>query len=312
MWRAPGAHARDEREPVVVPLLAEPQPGRAALVEANRHHQATEVRAGDRVVQPCVAARRVDRDVDAAAEERPLEDDAYARVRPGGVVGVSCSELKCELSPVGDWIDGMHRGGPGQARHLRGQEADRTEPHDRDVIAELDLRVVGRLQRDRAHADEQCRLERRSGRYADHGKGAPAGRVDVYDRLVPVRRARMDDVAGAQLLDSEAHLLDDADESVSERRGIRRALTRGHDRAELAVEDVIDERGRAAVQVQLGAVADAAQQTPDAHLAAAGCANRDLVKGQLARRYQHEGAAHRRAIAPERGRGGNLPTVLLP
>src|SRR3712207_8745004 len=40
--RAPRAHARDHVEPVVVPLLAEVQLGRAALVEADGHDAAAE------------------------------------------------------------------------------------------------------------------------------------------------------------------------------------------------------------------------------------------------------------------------------
>ena len=57
----------------------------------------------------------------------------------------------------------MTRRGAGQPRHLHEQQPDRAQADHGDVVAELDPRVVGGDERDRADADEQPALERPAG-----------------------------------------------------------------------------------------------------------------------------------------------------
>ena len=117
-------------------------------------------------------------------------------------------------------------------------------------------------QRDRADADEQPALERSRGQL--HGRvGRGGGHVEVEHGLLAVRRADVDELAGRELVDVAADLLDGADELVAERRRVHGPRRVGpHERAQVAVEDAVGEGRGAAVEAQLGAVADAADAAP--------------------------------------------------
>ena len=97
--RAPGAHARDHVEPVVVPLLAEPQLGRAALVEADGDDRAAEPGGGDRVVQAGGGAGRLDRHVGAAGGALDRAPAVARRVE--GLVGAELERELAARSPPG-------------------------------------------------------------------------------------------------------------------------------------------------------------------------------------------------------------------
>ena len=112
-----------------------------------------------------------------------------------------------------------------------------------------------------------------------HGGGSPPSSlsvtsgyealgVEVHDRLLAVGRPGVDDGAGLDLGDGRSHLLDPADELVAERSRVRRTLRLGpHERAQVAVERAVGKGGTAAVEVELGAVADAADQRANADVA---------------------------------------------
>jgi hypothetical protein len=202
--------------------------------------------------------RGLQRGVDAAAG-RPLDRLAGA----AGLERLVGAEGQGQLAPGRDRVDRAHAPGACQARHLDEQEPDGPEPYHGDVVAETDARVVGRDQRDRANADEQPALERRAGGKL-HGRVGGAGRgVEVEHRLVAMRGADVDEVAGLHLVDVRAGLGDRAHQLVAERGRIGLAGRVGRDeRAQRAVEDAVGEGGGAPVEVELGAVADAAEQRP--------------------------------------------------
>ena len=80
-------------EPVVVPLLAEPQLGRAALVEADGDDGPAEARGGHRVVQAGGGARGLEAHVGAAGRARLIAAPASPRLE--SVVG---AELQRQLA----------------------------------------------------------------------------------------------------------------------------------------------------------------------------------------------------------------------
>jgi hypothetical protein len=194
-----------------VELLAEPQARGAALVEADGDHAGAEVRGGSGA---CVTARAPpgDRVCGSAsvlevsmATSTPRPPSAHLSATPvlGSAASGSCaasapsSSASSRRAAIG--FTTCTVASPQQARHLRGQQPDRAEADDGDVVAQLDLRVVDGLQRDRAHAQEERRLERGAGRDAHDWERAAGGEFDVDRRLVAVRRARVHDVAGAGL-----------------------------------------------------------------------------------------------------------------
>ena len=74
-------------------------------------------------------------------------------------------------------------------------------------------------------------------RQRDQGIGGAERHVEVEDRLLAVRDARVDEVAGGQLVDVVPDLCHDAHELIAERRRIRRpGRVERQERAQLAVE----------------------------------------------------------------------------
>ena len=85
-----------------------------------------------------------------------------------------------------------------QPAHLHGQQPDGTEAVDADGVAELDLRVVDRLQRDGGEADEQRPLHALPlvGNTTS-GYVACSELVEIQNRLLLMRRARVDEIPHA-------------------------------------------------------------------------------------------------------------------
>ena len=71
----------DDPDPVVVELVAEPQPGAVALVEAGRHDPAVDRDRADRVVQGRIVSADLDRHVGAAPVGQPRAGRARRRSR---------------------------------------------------------------------------------------------------------------------------------------------------------------------------------------------------------------------------------------
>ena len=97
--RRAGDLAGHDPHPVVVELLAEPQVGRAALVEAGGHDRAVDDDRADRLVQRPVAAADLDGGVDAAA--RPLADDGSGAALGVGGHGVGRAHRSAAASAAG-------------------------------------------------------------------------------------------------------------------------------------------------------------------------------------------------------------------
>ena len=110
-------------------------------------------------MQPGGRARRLDRHV-GAAPGGALDRRAGAVRRVGGSIASSAPSSSASSRRAGDRVDGGDARRARQPRHLHEQQADRAEADHRDVVAELDPRVVGGDERDRADADEQPALER--------------------------------------------------------------------------------------------------------------------------------------------------------
>ena len=178
------------------------------------------------------------------------------------------AELERELAAARHRVDRGDPPRPGEPRHLHEQQPDGAEPDHGDVVAELDAGVVRGDERHRAEAHEQPALERPARREEDRRVGRGGGHVQVEHRLVAVRRSDVDEVTGLELANLGADLVDGADELVAQRGGVRRAGRIGaHEGAQVAVEHAVGEGGGAAVEVELGAVADAADHRADADLA---------------------------------------------
>ena len=92
-------------EPVVVPLLAEAQLRRAALVEADGDDRSAEPGRRDRVVQPGGGARRLDRDVDAAPGARLIAAPAPSGASSGSIAS-SAPSVEREVAPRRHRVDG--------------------------------------------------------------------------------------------------------------------------------------------------------------------------------------------------------------
>lgn len=161
------------------------------------------------------------------------------------------------------------------------------------MVAELESSVVQADERDRREAQEKRPWRRVTGGQS-HERIRRAGRdVDVEDRFVAVRNACMHQVAHGRLGDLAADLCDHAHHPVPERRGIGRPRrVRVHEGAQLAVEDTLGEAGAASVEVQLGAVADAAEQRPDPDLPRLEGRHVSVLQTQSARSFEHQRPGH--------------------
>ena len=266
---APRAHARDQLEPVVVPLLAEPQLGRAALVEADGDDGPAESRRRHRVVQAGGGARRLDGDVDAAARGA-LDRRAGAVRRRERSIASSAPSASASSRRDGHGVDdAVTRRAPASRAICTSSSPIAPRPTTATWSPSLIRASWAATQRDRPDADEQPALERRR-RGQPHGRiGRGGGRR--RGRAPPPRGAGRRCGRGRRAASSWTSAPASstrADQLVAERRRIGGPRRVGPDeRAQVAVEDAVGEGGGAAVEAQLGPVADAAEQRPDADLA---------------------------------------------
>ena len=206
-----------------------------------------------------------------------------------------------------DRIDGDHATGARHAGELDDQQPDRSEPDHGDVVADLDLRVVGGDERDRPEAGEERPRRRLGGALAEGDERVRGLGIEVHDGLLPVRRARVHDGAGSELGDRVADLLDPADELVAEMSRVRRALRLGpHEHAQVAVERAVGVRGAAAVEVELGAVADAADQRAHADVARPEVRQVLVLQPQGTGSFEHERPSHFRLLLLRSLRGASV------
>ena len=208
---------------------------------------------------------------------------------------------------------GVDRGdaaGARAPRHLHEQQPDRAEPDDDDVVAELDAPVVRGDERHRAEAHEQPALERPARREEDRRVGRRGGHVQVEHRFVAVWCADVNEVARLELANLGADLVDGADELVTQRGGVRRAGRVGaHEGAQVAVEHAVGEGGGAAVEVELGAVADAADQRPDADLPRPEARRVLIPQPQCAWSFEQQCPSHSTLLRPSRERAASVPEL---
>ena len=247
----------DELDPVVVELLAEAQLVRAALREPGDDHAGRVGRAADRLVQRRGRAGQVDGHVRAAATGRVLD-----RVTRGGRRGIdgARAERGRELEAARNAVD-CDDVGAAEPGELRRDQPGHALPVHRDGLADVDVGVEDRVQRDRSDPREDA-PERRDRVEEPIGDG-----VLLEDRRAPVAPDPPDAVAGAEPrgvraeLDHLPHLLV---APVVERILERRAG--GEDPAR-CVPPPGQVRVRPAVGGQLGAGGDARVQRPQPHLA---------------------------------------------
>jgi hypothetical protein len=165
-----------------------------------------------------------------------------------------------------------------------------------DRVPELHLGVVHGLQGDRGQADEQGPLGTLTGGQPHQRVGGPQGVGQVEHRLLLVGGAGVDQVPERDLAHVRGDLGDLGDHLVAEghRVGGGAAGRRVDEGPQASVEHLVGEGRGAAVQAQLGPVADAAEQGPQPDLAGAQRAGRHVGQAQLAGTVQHQGARHRR------------------
>jgi hypothetical protein len=199
----------DELDPVVVELLAEPELVRAALREAGDDDPRGVRGAADRLAERGGRAGQVDRDVGASARGRVLDRVAGARL---GGVDRRRAEPCGKVEATGDAID-REDVGAAQERQLRRDQAGNAEAEDRDRLADVDVRVEDRVQRDRADAREDA----------------------------AERRQVVEDAAGDRLLgdDGRAAVAPDSPDPVA-RTQPRRPGPHLHDLADLLVAPVVE------------------------------------------------------------------------
>jgi hypothetical protein len=276
----------------VVPLLAEAQVGRSAGVEANGHNRPAEAHRRHRVVQAEGAARGLDGDVDTLPAQA-LDGSPNPILGLVRIEHMVRAQLQRQIPARGHRLDGGHALRARQPRHLHQQQSNRAQPHDRDVVAELEPSVVDSDERNSAEAHVQRVLARFAGRKAHEGIAGLGRRVDVEHRLLTVRRSDVHQVADPQLGDPRPDLLDHADHLVAQHRGIGGARrVRPDEGTQLAVEYELGEARRAAIEVELGSVAYAARQSAHPHIA--GLQPRSLLfaQSQRAGSFQHQRAGH--------------------
>ena len=215
--------------------------------------------------------------------------------RPDALAGLARIEHRVgaealrQLAACGDEIDAGDARRARHPRQLDQEQPDRAQAEDRDVVADLDAGVVHGDEGDHAEADEQPALPRDARRQRDQGIGGAARHVEVDDGLLAVRDARVDEVAGRQLVDVVPDLCHDAHELIAERRRIRRAgRVEREERAQLAVEHLVGEARGAAVEVQLGPVADPAERCTDTHVARSERGRVVGLEAQVAGAFQDE------------------------
>src|SRR3712207_678568 len=184
-------------------LLAEKEARSSSLEEAGGDHLRVVGGRADRLVQGRVGAADLYGDVGP-----PVLAQAFYLL--GGVdlvevQNVSNPELAGELQALRDAVDGDH-GAAVQRGELGGDEARHPLAEDRDVLADVHVRIQHGVQGYRADPGEDPDQ-------GIHGGGEPAGRGPplVDHRVAPVAPGAVDDVAGLDLHHSGADLRDLAD-----------------------------------------------------------------------------------------------------
>ena len=177
----------------MVELLAEAQVCRAALVETCGHHRATQSGRGQRALQAPVGSGHLDGHVHAVAAVQVADGQPDSLSSAASSTCVA-PKSRGQLAPVRLGVDPDDVLDAFQPAHLHGQQPDRAEAVHAHRVAELDLRVVHRLQRDGGQADEQRPLEPLVGGQDDERVGRLQGRGQVEHRLLLVRSAGVDEV----------------------------------------------------------------------------------------------------------------------
>jgi len=131
------------------------------------------------------------------------------------------------------------------------------QPEDRHLVADVEPRVVNSLERDGRGLDQHCPLG-----HDLFGQDEP---VRGHRLRLTMRERQMNVIADSDPAYVVAHFGDPTHPLVAEAHRVELGLCRLHELAQVEIEALATERGAAAIEGKLGAVADSARNGVRSH-----------------------------------------------